>query len=286
MEQKTTRRAPEHPKKAQKTPEVPTPTVEAKEAVKEAPKRSKKILRKKKEEVNSMYTIPKGGGIVYMLKQKGVTVYDEKTDVVRAMRYCPNEQSIWLDEQGVNARKEAVVFRDGNLMVAKNKPNLKEFLELHPMNISNGGTVFEKVDTTKDSEVELQKEFSKTEAVSLVRDKDINDLLTVAIYYGIDVNKSTSDIRYELLKTAKKNPTEFIKAFDSPQVVAKSAIRQAADYQIIDIRNDGVYWFDSGGLIVSVPVGAKADDVMTRFCLTEKGSTVLDALEEKMARLA
>ena len=63
----------------------------------------------------------------------------------------------------------------------------------------------------------------------------------------------------------------FSSAFDSPQVVARSVIRQAADYQIIDLRRDGAYWFDSNGLIVSVPVGQTAMDVMTRFCLTEKG---------------
>lgn len=32
------------------------------------------------------------------------------------MRYCPNEPSIWADEQGERARKETVAFRDGKLL--------------------------------------------------------------------------------------------------------------------------------------------------------------------------
>ena len=255
--------------------------------VKETPKKKKApILRKEVENTHTMWEIPKNGGIAFMIQQRGITVYDKETDVVRQMRYCPNENSIWVDEQSDNAKKEAVIFRNGSLMVPKEKPNLRKFLENHPQNIANGGNTFRLVNETKKAEDELKKEFSQVEAIAAVRDKDIQDLLPVAIYYGLNIDRSTSDIRYDLLKIAKSKPGEFIQAFDSPQVVARSVIRQAADYQIIDLRKDGAYWFDSNGLIVSVPVGQKAMDVMTRFCLTEKGSSVLASLEERLERLA
>jgi len=35
-----------------------------------------------------------------------------------------------------------------------------------------------------------------------------------------------------------------------------------------------------------VPVGQDPLDVMVRFCLTEKGSSVLSSLEERLERLA
>ena len=40
-----------------------------------------------------------------MLPQKGITVYDEEKDTIREMRYCPNEPSIWADEQSDNAKR-------------------------------------------------------------------------------------------------------------------------------------------------------------------------------------
>lgn len=255
--------------------------------VKQAPSKKKApILRKEVEDTHTLWEIPKNGGIAFMIQQRGITVYDKETDGVRQMRYCPNENSIWVDEQSENAKKEAVIFRNGNLMVPKEKPNLRKFLEHHPQNIANGGTTFRLVNETKKAEDELKKEFSQVDAIAAVRDKDIQELLPVAIYYGMNIDRSTSDIRYDLLKIAKSKPTEFLQAFDSPQVVARSVIRQAADYQIIDLRKDGAYWFDSNGLIVSVPVGQTAIDVMTRFCLTEKGSSVLASLEERLERLA
>lgn len=268
------------PKKATDEAVIDAPSLETK-AKKKAP-----ILRKEVELEHTMWEIPKGGGIAFMIQQRGITVFDKEKDAIRQMRYCPNENSIWVDEQSENAKKEAVIFRNGKLMVPKEKPNLRKFLENHPQNIANGGTTFKIVNETKKAEDELAKEFSQVEAIAAVRDKDIQELLPVAIYYGLNIDRSTSDIRYDLLKIAKSKPTEFIKAFDSPQVVARSVIRQAADYQIIDLRQDGAYWFDSNGLIVSTPVGQKSIDVLTRFCLTEKGSSVLASLEERLERLA
>ena len=41
----------------------------------------------------------------------------QEKDTVREMRYCPNEPSIWTDEQGDKSVKQSVVFREGRLFV-------------------------------------------------------------------------------------------------------------------------------------------------------------------------
>jgi hypothetical protein len=279
MSETTTRRAPGRPRKTETEP------VE----VAETPNQTqKKTVLRRKEAVNSNaeFEIIRNGGIVTMLPQKGVTVYDPEKDTVREVRYCPNEPSIWTDEQGEKARREAVIFRDGRIFVPKNKPNLRKFLEVHPGNIANGGGLFRAVDKKKEAEDQLQKEFLLNDAIQLVREKPIEDLLAVAIYHGVNINVSTSDIRYNLLQVAKKNPSDFIQSFDNPQVQARSIVQQAADYQFINAKPDSVRWFDSNKVIVSVPAGMDPIDVLTRFCLTEKGASVLSNLEDKLAKLA
>lgn len=267
------------PKKAETTAVVETPAVAETPAA--APIKKAPIKRKEVVNVNKEYQIIRGGGVAFILPQKGVTIYDNEKDTVREIRYCPNEPSIYVDEQSDKAVRQAIVFRDGRLFVPKEKPNLRMFLDAHPQN----GKVFQEVNKRKNAEVELEKEFLLTDAIAKVRDTDINDLLPVAIYFGVNINKPVSEIRYNLLNIAKKKPSEFLESFDSPQVVARSVIQQAKDYQIINVKTNGVYWFDSNGLIVSVPVGQDAMDVMTRFCLTEKGSTVMASLEERLERL-
>jgi len=268
--------APERPKAQTK---VAPPVVQA------PPTKKRNLKRKETVLYHAEYEIPKNAGIVYMLPQKGITVYDSDKDTVREMRYCPNEPSIWADEQGDNARKETVAFREGKLFVPKDKPNLRKFMDLHPMNISNGGKVFKQVDKKQDAENELKREFLLSEAVTMVRDKEINELLPIALYFGVNINTPVSEIRYNLLNIAKKRTEEFIQSFDSPQVQVRSSVQQAKDYQIINLKADGCYWFDSNKLIVSVPAGMDAIDVMVRFCLTEKGSPVLSTIEQRLDRL-
>jgi len=268
--------------KAQKTEE----TVVMETPTKSPPKnKAPKIRRKESKISHCEYEIPRHGGIVFLLPQKGVTIYDKDVDTVREIRYCPNEPSIYVDEQSDNALKEAVAFRNSRIFVPKEKPNLRKFLDTHPSNMENGGSVFKKIDTSHDAEKELEKEFLLSDAVSIVRDRDINDLLSIAIYFGININTPVAEIRFNLLRIAKTKTEEFLSSLDSPQVTCRSTISQAGDYQILNVKNDGVYWFDSNKLIVSVPVGQDAVDTMVRFCLTEKGASTLSLIEDRLERL-
>lgn len=272
-----TKKAPGRPKKVQPDAPVASP----------APAKKKpSIKRKEQVNFNKEFEIPKNGGVVFLLPQKGVTIYDNDKDTVREIRYCPNEPSIYIDEQSQNARREAITFREGRIFVPKDKPNLRLFLEAHPLNMANGGQLFKEVNKKVEAEQELKKEFLQNEAIMMVREKSIEELLPVAIYFNVNIDQPTSEIRFNLLRIAKKKPSEFIEAFDSPQVQVRSTVKQAADYQILNVKKDGVYWFDSNGLIISVPVGQDPLDVMVRFCLTEKGSSVLSSLEERLERLA
>ena len=251
-----------------------------------APVKSKKPVsynyKGSEEPLAVVYEIKANAGIAYMLSQTNVTVYDKEVDSVRQIRYCPNENSVFVDEQSINARKEAVIFRNGNLIVPREKPNLRKFLELHPQNVANGGSLFQLVDDTKDVEQELAKEFDVFEAVSLVRDKSIDDLLPVAMFYGINVDRPVSDIKYDLLNVAKRSPHDFVKSFDNPIVKTRSVIHRAFEYNIVKAKNDGCYWVDSDGLIVVVPVGQDHKDTLARFCMTERGASVLSAIEDRL----
>ena len=280
---KQTRRAPERPKAQVENAIIESPVVEVTAS---KPKKKNIIKRKEDSSTHVEFEIPSRAGVVYMLPQKGVTIFDSENDTVREIRYCPNEPSIYVDEQSDNAIKESVAFREGKLFVPKEKPNLRKFMESHPMNTANGGHIFRKVDKKKDASDELEKEFKVSEAVAMVRDKDINDLLPIALYFNVNINKPSSEIRFNLLRIAKSKPQDFIESFDSPSVTARSIVQQAKDYQIIEVKEDRCSWFDSKSMIVSVPVGQDPMDVMIRFCLTEKGSAVLSSLEERLEKLA
>ena len=172
----------------------------------------------KKETGDSLYRVTKGGGVAFMLPQKAVTVFDEATKNVRSIRYCPAEPSIYVDEQSDSPKREAIIFYDKMLAVPKTKPNLQQFLDAHPMNKANGGSAFYKVDALKSSKQNVEKEFQVADAVTAVRDKSINELLPVAIYHNLKIDRDFTEVRYDLLQIAKKNPSSFMESFDKPSV--------------------------------------------------------------------
>jgi|TARA_R110000744_G_scaffold136845_3_gene247004 hypothetical protein len=233
-----------------------------------------------------VYTLNKGGGIWYSLPQNGVTVFDDASNTVRQIRYCPNEPSIYTDEQSANALRQHVVFENGIISVPYTQPNLINYLNSHPSNKVNGGGLFQLVDNDKTAEEELEVEFKQHEAISLVRDKDITELLPVAMYLSINISQETMGIKRELLRHAKSSPTSFIKMFDNPMVKMRSAIMQASEFQILSSRPDGMFWFDTGTLIVSTPAGMDTGDVMTRFCNTEKGAPVYEQIVARLNEIA
>ena len=218
----------------------------------------------------------------FMLMQSGVTVYDEEKDMVREIRYCERENSIWKDEQAPNSVKTPVIFRLGRLFVPKTKPNLMKFLTLHPGNRANGGSSFEIIDEVKKKEVNIDMEFLTNDAINLLRTKDLDELLSVAAAYNMDVDRPVAEIKHDLLLKAKKDPSGFISSFDNPSVAMKAKIRMAAKYNVIRLDRDAIRWFDTNKMIISVPAGQEPIDVFTRYCLTEAAVPVVEEIDRQL----
>lgn len=251
---------------------------------------SARVVRRNKEieeQVSKVkiYVIESGGGIVFRIPQHDFSIFDEEKGYNRAIRYCPNERSIFTDEQPKDAVRQQVVFYEGQLIVGPERKNLQEYLDKHPLNVANGGGIFRVLENDKKAEKEVEDEFAKLDAVILVRDKSIDELLPVAMSLGINTNQKNIEIRRELLQEAKANPAKFMELFDSPAVKARAIVMQCVEFQILNAKPDGMYWYDSNRLIIACPAGQDTVEVMTRFCLTDKGSIVFNELQEQLDRL-
>lgn len=246
--------------------------------------------RRRQEPVQStgrkqkIYQLVSGGGVWFKLSQSDITIYDSEKDTVRAIRYCPNEPSIYVDEQSPNGRRAHIIFSDKMLGVPASQPNLQDYLDKHPGNTKNGGGIFYEINYEKKTDTLLHDEFLIHDAVSLIRDKSIDDLIPVILYLGISLEQRNQEIRRELLIEAKSNPKAFIEMFDNPLVKMRASISLAASNGILKINQDGVFWADSNRLILATPVGQDGVDMMTKFCLSEKGSLVHQEILKRLEK--
>lgn len=218
-----------------------------------------------------------------MLRSSGMLIFDEEAGYNREIRYCASEKSIYVDEQSPSAVKTPVFFRLGVLFATDKQPNLQEYLDKHPGNKKNGGEKFYEVEPQKVKvEKDIKKEFAVMDAIGMLRQKPLDDLLAVAISFNIDIDRSVDEIKYDLLQKAKKSPKTFIESFDNPVVHMKAKIKQAASLNIIKLGGDGVKWFDTNKLIVSVPAGMDPMDVFVRYCLTEAAAPTVAEMERQL----
>jgi len=258
-----------------KSPGRPKKAVEQKAPAKNTIRRTEPVkVPKEYRAVKSKATL--------LLDQRGLTIYDENTNSIQEIRYCESENSIFKKEQSEYAVKTPIIFRMGRLFVRPDQPNLLNYLDVHPENVSNGGSTFYLVDKQKDVHKEIEDDFLINDAINLLRTKDLEELLSVALAYGMSVERPIAEIKHDLLQKAKKSPKVFIESFDNPVVTMKSKIRQAISYQIIKADRDAIKWFDTNKHIISVPVGQDPVDVFVRYCMTEAAAPVVAEIERQL----
>ena len=224
---------------------------------------------------------PKGGN-VFMLSASEATIQDKDTGNIRVLRYCAGENSVWRDEQSEYATKSPIVFRDKNLFVKSEEHNLQRFLELHPGNMANGGSLFYMEDNSAKIEQTVDDEFLIHDAVTLLRSKDLDELMAVAISFSIDTDRPASEIKHDLLIKAKASPQSFIDSFDNPVVTMKAKLRQAEKMQIVKLDEDAIRWYDTNKVIIIVPPGKDPMDIFVRYCLTEAGSAIVSQIDKEL----
>ena len=254
----------------------------------------------KKSEKPSLYRLTSGKRIkgtnkkqypvVHMIKAEDV-IYDPIKQVNRKIRYIPGESSIYEDEQKKDSKiKSPIIFTEGVLAVNHQNPTLKAYLDNCNANKSNPNRMkdknfsFEKVDKSINAKDAINKEMREIDAMSLALKMPIGKLIGYAKVLGINVDKSTEEIRYDMKVLAKKSPNSFITGLDDPITEIKEIILNAEDYGIISIESNRVSWKKGNekSMICHVPVGIKPLDHFAGYCLGEDGELVLNEMKKQL----
>lgn len=241
-------------------------------------------MKPEKKEIPLMteYELTRKNGRIFMMGSGPANVYSEELQQLTPIRYCKDEPSIYVSEQTSNPTKTPIIFENGKLFVDRAKPNLLAYLNAHPSNEANGGNLFRKVDNTKVAKVELDAEYLVVDALSLLRSKPLDAIISVATALGVNTDRPVDEIKHDMLVFAKTRPETFIDSFDNPVVEAKAKILKAMSMGVIAHSRGHMRWTDTNKHILAIPVGQDPADVFTRFCMTETGSVVLSEIERQL----
>tara|TARA_R110000868_G_scaffold12937_1_gene61106 strand:+ start:1271 stop:2014 length:744 start_codon:yes stop_codon:yes gene_type:complete len=235
---------------------------------------------------DKVYRLKHGTPLAYTLASRNnprfpLMWYDEEKNVNRALRYCVNQKSPFEDEQDGNYILEPIIFDDGFLVVPKQNPVLQLFLFYHPMN----GNVFVEVDKAKDAAQEVDELNLEVDALIEAKSLSIDQVeMLTRVMFGKDPTLiSSAELKRDMLIFAKRNPAEFLKVLNDPELKYQAKITMFFEAKLLQLRNNGKeVWYNTGTnkkKMLSVPFEADPMDVVGHFLKTDEGIDSLRMLE-------
>lgn len=221
--------------------------------------------------------------------RKTIMWYDEDKNEQRPLRFAKNQKSIFEDEQKGPSIIGEIEFKDGTLLCdARRDATLIKFLEHHPDNKANGGTVFEEMDHEKEAQEIIDLIEAEAEAMSLARELSIEEVERVAFkIWGARVKKlKSAELRRDVLIFARNNSFEFLDMFEDVDSDIQYVISNAVSDGYIQWRKDNteLYWNlkDNKKMIHRVERGVEPAKSLDKFIKTREGAEFYETLLEVM----
>lgn len=219
----------------------------------------------------------------------------------RAIRHCPNQKSIFMDEQDKHALVEPIIFHFGQLDVPDSEPITQQFLDNHPSNAVNdpdGGGWFEPVDDEMEAKESISDEELKNDIIYAVRQmagtKDgIHELSAVAAVMLNSVEEA-SKMQIEQLKRViyneiDRNPHYFtddngnVNIFDDDLIKRKYLVLRAIKEGILKKNAMGrsMLWARDNTVIATAPRSIDLVDFFCDFLTTDEGMLVAEEIAKR-----
>jgi len=220
---------------------------------------------------------------VYILKSRSIYWFDEELGMEREIKYCRNQQTVFVDEMKGPQRLGHIVFRNGKLMVEKEQVILQKFLSLyHPdRDLTYGEYNAEKVAEADIDILELQLEAMNT-AKALEIDRAEAVLRTEL---GSDVVKMTSkELKRDLLIFAQSNPQLFLELVNDENINIRNIGIKAVEQNIIKLSDDQrtFKWGSNGRKLMTVPFDENPYSALAAYFKTDDGIEVYQTVEKKL----
>jgi len=281
-------------KKQTKKVEVQEPYVEETIVV-EAPKPEPKLKPKRASDQEKLLTDGwEFKNRVYRLKGnkkplsrsiKGANIhwFDEEQGYERELKYCSNQRTVFVDEMKGDQRLEHIVFRNGMLIVEKEKTVLQKLLSLyHP----DRDTMFyeEKPAAKAASQIEwLEMEI---EALNAAKNLDIDMAEAVMrVEIGSKVSEmSSKELKRDLLLYAKKNPQLFLELLNDDNVVLRNFGIKATEMGIIKLSSDQrtFSWGSNDRKLMTVPFDEHPYSALAAWFKTDEGMEIYSNIEKRL----
>ena len=271
-------------KQETKTNTVETPKVVEQPKVETPVMETPKPKKEKWEVKDRMYRL-KGSKkpLSRMIRSANIYWFDEEKGYERELKYCQNQRTSFVDEMKGDQRLEHIIFRNGMLVVEKEKTVLQKLLSLyHP---EKDVTFYEEKPAVKAAnEVEIIE--LEIEALNAAKNLDIDMAEAVMrVEIGSKVSTmSSKELKRDLLLYAKKNPKLFLELVTDENVVLRNFGIRATEMGILKLSSDQrtFSWGSNDRKLMIVPFDEHPYSALAAWFKTDEGMEIYSNIEKRL----
>jgi len=217
------------------------------------------------------------------IRSANIHWFDEDKGYERELKYCQNQKTVFVDEMKGDQRLEHIVFRNGMLIIQKEKTVLQKLLSLyHP----DRDKMFyeEKPIANAKNEIEILE--IEIEALNAAQSIDIDMAEAIMrVEIGSKVSDmSSKELRRDLLLYAKRNPLLFLELVNDENVVLRNFGIRATELGILKLTSDqrNFLWGSNDRKLMTVPFDEHPYSALASWFKTDEGMEVYTNIEKRL----
>jgi hypothetical protein len=253
----------------------------------EKPKRVEKkntILKDGWELKNRIYRL-KGNKkpLSRSIRSANIHWFDQEKGYERELKYCQNQKTCFVDEMKGDQRLEHIIFRNGMLIVEREKTVLQKLLSLyHP---DRDKMFYEEKPVAKaiNQIAWLEMEIEALNAANNI-DIDMAEAI-MRVEVGSKVSDmSSKELRRDLLLYAKRNPELFLELVNDENVVLRNFGIRATEMGILKLSSDQrtFSWGSNDRKLMNVPFDEHPYSALAAWFKTDEGMEIYANIEKRL----
>jgi hypothetical protein len=217
------------------------------------------------------------------IKSANIHWFDEEKGYERELKYCQNQKTCFVDEMKGDQRLEHVIFRNGMLIIPKEKTVLQKLLSLyHP----DRNKMFYEEKPVENAINEIAWLEMEIEALNAAQNIDIDMAEAIMrVEVGSRVSEmSSKELRRDLLLYARRNPELFLELVNDENVVLRNFGIKATEMGILKLSSDQrtFTWASNDRKLMNVPFDEHPYSALAAWFKTDEGMEIYSNIEKRL----
>jgi len=217
------------------------------------------------------------------IRSANIHWFDQEKGYERELKYCQNQKTVFVDEMKGDQRLEHIIFRNGMLIVEKEKTILQKLLSLyHP----DKNKIFYEETPVENAIGQIAWLEMEIEALNAAQSIDIDMAEAIMrVEIGSKVSDmSSKELKRDLLLYAKRNPELFLELVNDENVVLRNFGIKATEMGILKLSSDQrtFMWGSNDRKLMNVPFDEHPYSALAAWFKTDEGMEIYSNIEKRL----